>query len=202
MKNELTSLPGYALHEYQLVLQPHDELCNKIIKVRKDFNQKYGIHSFVQVKPKITIVKFHQLQMMEERIKNRLRMVAMAVPPFKVDMKDYGCYPSHTIYIGVTAKAAIQMLIKHLKTARHLFKTNEHNPHFTDDCNITLARQLLPTKFEQAWNEYSHKHFTGHFIASKLLLLKKREGARNFTTIQSFDFMNMPVVTRQGQLFD
>jgi hypothetical protein len=41
MKKELLSLPGYRLCEYLLVLQPHEELQNKIAKVKKEFAEKF-----------------------------------------------------------------------------------------------------------------------------------------------------------------
>ena len=42
--------------------------------------------------------------MMEERIVNRLKNVSMGYHPFKVELKDFGSFPSHTIYINVTSK--------------------------------------------------------------------------------------------------
>jgi 2'-5' RNA ligase len=139
--------------------------------------------------------------MMEDRIANRLKMIAMAMPAFKVELKDFGSFPSHTIYIDVDTKVAIQMLVKHLKTAQRLMKTKDVKPHFVDNSHITVARQLLPWQYEKGWLEYSNKHFTGRFIANNMLLLKKPEGMKGYQTVQKFEFMNMPVVTTQGALF-
>ena len=47
---------------------------------------------------------------MEERIIQRLRTIAMGFCPFKVELKDYGSFPSHTIYIQVTSKLPIRGL--------------------------------------------------------------------------------------------
>ena len=201
MKNEMPTLPGYRIYEYLLVLQPHEELWNKIMHVKKDFAEKYDAPSAAFGKPQITVAKFSQFQMMEDRICNRLKMVAMAMPAFKVELKDYGSFPSHTIYINVDTKVATKLLVKHLKTAQQLFKTNEQKPHFMEDSHITVARQLLPWQFEKGWLEYSHKHFTGRFIADSMLLLRRAEGVKSFQPVQRFEFLNMPVVTTQGVLF-
>jgi len=201
METELLSLPGYRLCEYLLVLQPHEELWNKIIKIKKEFAEKYEAPSAEWGKPHITLVKFSQLQMMEERISNRLKMIAMAMPAFKVDLKDFGSFPSHTIYINVDTKVAIQMLVRHLKTAQSLMKTKEVKPHFMENSHLTIARKLLPWQYEKGWLEYSNRHFTGKFIANDMLLLKKPEGMKGYQTVKKFEFMNMPVVTTQGQLF-
>jgi 2'-5' RNA ligase len=201
MKTDITSLPGYRLCEYLLVLQPHEELWNKIMDTKKEFAKKFEAPLAEYGKPQITLVKFTQLQLMEERIVNRFKMIAMAMPAFKVELKDFGSFPSHTIYINVDTKVAIQMLVKSLKPAQHLLKTKEQKPHFIDNPYFTVARGLLPWQYEKGWLEYSTRHFTGRFIASNMLLLRRREGMKAYQTIEKFEFLNMPVVTTQGQLF-
>jgi 2'-5' RNA ligase len=196
-----SSLPGYRMCEYLLVLHPHEELKNKIKQIKKEFAEKYEAPSAEWGKSHIPLVKFSQLQMMEDRITNRLKMIAMAMPAFKVELKDFGSFPSHTIYINVDTKVAIQMLVKNLKTAQSLMKTKEVKPHFMQSAHITIARQLLPWQYEKGWLEYSHRHFTGRFIAKDMLLLRKPEGMKAYQTVQRFEFMNMPVVTTQGALF-
>ena len=201
MNDSLLSLPGYRVCEYLLVLHPHEELWNKIMNTKKEFAKKFEAPSAEWGKPHITVIRFSQLQMMEERIVNRFKMIAMAMPPFKVELKDFGSFPSHTIYINVDTKVAIQMLVKSLKPAQSLLKTKEHKPQFIDDAFIPVARKLLPWQYEKGWLEYSHKHFTGRFIASDMLLLRRREGDKAFQPVQKFEFLNMPVMTTQGQLF-
>jgi 2'-5' RNA ligase len=201
MEQAMLSLPGYRMCEYLLVLHPHEELRNKIYNIKKEFAEKYEAPSAEWSKPHISLVKFKRLQMMEERIVNRLKMIAMAMPAFKVELKDFGSFPSHTIYINVETKIAIQLLVKHLKTAQSLMRTKEVKPHFIDNSHITIARQLLPWQYEKGWLEYSNKHFSGRFIAKDMLLLKRPEGMKGYQAVQKFEFMNMPVVTTQGALF-
>jgi 2'-5' RNA ligase len=201
IKNELSTLPGYRLCEYLLVLQPHEELLNKVMHIKKEFAEKYEAPSAAFGKPQITLAKFGQLQLMEDRICNRLKMIAMAMPAFKVELKDFGNFPSHTIYINVDTKVATRLLVKHLKTAKQLLQTKEQKPHFIEESHLTIARQLLPWQFEKSWLEYSHRHFTGRFIANSMLLLRRPEGAKAYQPVQRFEFLNMPVVTKQGELF-
>lgn len=201
MDNALSSLPGYKLYEYMLVLQPHEELWNKIMHVKKEFAEKFDAASATGGRPQILLARFTQLLMMEERIINRLKMIAMGLPAFKIELKDYGSLPSHSIFIQVDTPVPLQMVIKHLKTAQLLLKTKEHKPQFMSDFYINIARQLLPWQYEKGWLEWSHRHFTGRFVAKNMLLLRRPAGEKQYKTIQSFDFMNMPVVTTQGQLF-
>jgi 2'-5' RNA ligase len=201
METDILSLPGYRTCEYMLVLQPHEDLKKKIMQIKKEFADKYEAPSAEWGKPNIPLVRFSQMQMMEERIMNRLKMIAMAMPAFKVELKDFGSFPSHTIFINVDTKVAIQVLVKSLKSAQSLMKTKEVKPHFLENAHVTIARQLLPWQYEKGWLEYSHRHFTGRFIAKDMLLLRRPEGMKGYQPVQKFEFMNMPVVTTQGALF-
>lgn len=201
MEKNILSLPGYRMCDYLLVLQPHEELMSKITDIKKDFAKKFEAPSAEWVKPQIAMVSFTQMRMMEERILNRLKLIAMAMPAFKIELKDYGSYPTHTIYINVATPVAIQMLVKSLKAAQPLLKTKEHKPHFIENFFITIAKRLLPWQYEKGWLEFSHRHFTGRFIAKEMLLLRRMEGEKGYKTIERFQFMNMPVMTTQGALF-
>jgi len=195
-------MPGYRRNEYLLVLNPHEELRNKITATRKEFYERYKAPSALGGKPHLTLVKFDQLEMMEERLVSRLKNIAMGFPPFKVELKDYGSYPSHSIFINVTSKLPIQNLVKEIKQVQRLMKMdNEHKPYFIEEPNMLIARKLVPWQYEAAWMEYSHRHFTGRFIADSMLLLKRREGDKAFQIVQRFEFMNLPITTKQGELF-
>ena len=198
----LIQIPGYRYNEYLLILNPHEELRNKIMQVKKEFAEKYKAPIAIYTKPHITLVNFVQFDMMEERIVNSLKTIAMGYPPFKVELKDFASYPSHTIYINIESKLQVQNLIKELRAAQRLMTINKDNkPHFLDNPNITIAGRLSPWQYEQGWLEYSNRHFTGRFIADSMLLLKRRVGDKPYQIVQRFDFMNLPVTTKQGELF-
>ncbi|MBA2249243.1 MAG: 2'-5' RNA ligase family protein [Chitinophagaceae bacterium] len=202
MKNNLSIMPGYRYNEYLLILNPHEELRNKIAQIKKEFHDKYQAASALYGKPHITLTTFTQLEMMEEKIVSRLKTIAMGYVPFKVELKDYGSFPSHTIYINVESKQQVQNLVKELKDAQRLMKLNKDNkPHFIDDPYIPIARKLLPWQYEQGWQEYAHRHFTGRFIADNMLLIKRKAGEKGYQIVQRFEFMNLPVSTKQGELF-
>lgn len=203
MKTISPTGPGYQIYEYLLVLNPHEELRNRILQVKKEFNEAYKAATALGSKPHLTLVSFTQYGMMEERLINRLRAVAMGYPPFKVELKDFGSFPSHTIYINITSKVPVQGLVKEIRTAaQRLMKLNDENkPHFMLEPHLTIARKLQPWQYEKGWLEYSNKHFTGRFIADSMLLLKRPEGEMKYQVIQRFEFQNLPVTTKQGELF-
>ena len=203
MKDLSNAIPGYRVYEYLLVLNPHEELRNKIIAVKDDFFNSYQAETAKWGKPHLTLVNFLQYGLMEERIINRLKIIAMGYHPIKIELKDYGSFPAHTIYINVTSKLPIQNLVKQIRTeAQRLMKLNDDNkPHFIMEPHLTIARRLLPWQYEKGWLEYSHKHFTAKFIADSMLLLKRPVGELKYQIVQRFEFENLPVGIKQGDLF-
>jgi len=203
MKDIINTIPGYKIYEYLLVLNPHEELRNKIMQVKKQFFETYKADAAVYGKPHIPLVKFVQYQMMEERLVNRLKTVAMGYHPIKVELKDYGSLPSHSIYINITSKVPVQSLVRQIRSeAQQLMKLNkESRAHFIMEPNLTIARRLLPWQYEKGWLEYSNKNFTGRFIADAMLLLKRPVGEMKYVIAQRLEFQNLPVTTTQGALF-
>ncbi|HEY8690537.1 MAG TPA: 2'-5' RNA ligase family protein [Chitinophagaceae bacterium] len=199
----LIQIPGYKYNEYLLVLSPHEELWNKIKKVKKDFSEKYKLEQAKWGKPHVALANFIQFEMVEERLVNRLTAIAMAYHPIKVELKDFGSFPSHTIYINVTSKLPIQNLVKEIRhEAQRLMKLdNDNKPHFLMEPYITIARKLKPWQYEQSWLEYSNKQFTGRFIADAMLLLKRPVDEKKYQIVQRLEFQNLPVATKQGILF-
>ena len=197
------TMPGYKIYEYLLVLNPHEALREKIMQVKQYFFDNYKNPTAVYSKPHITLVNFVQYGMMEERLVNSLDMLAMGCPPIKVELKDYGSFPSHTIYINITSKVPVQNLIKNIRanTQRLMKLNNDNKPHFIMEPHLTIARKLQPWQYEKGWLEFSHKHFTGRFIADGMLLLKRPVGELKYQIVKRFEFQNLPVTTKQGDLF-
>ncbi|WP_462222539.1 2'-5' RNA ligase family protein [Ferruginibacter sp.] len=206
MKDLSNTIPGYRVYEYLLVLSPHEELRNKIMGVKKDFYDKYQAErsrKFSGGKPHVTLVNYLQYEMMEDKILQHLKTIAMGYHPIKIELKDYGSFPSHTIYINITSKVPIQSLVKQIRTeTQRLMKLNDDNkPHFILEPHLTIARRLLPWQYEKGWLEYSHKNFTGRFIADSMLLLKRPVGTLKYEIAKRFEFENLPVAIKQGDLF-
>jgi len=183
---------------------------NKILKVKEEFAEKYRIPSARYSKPHITLVNFVQFEMREDHIVNRLNTIATAYHPFKVDLKDYGSFPSHTIFINIESKQQVKNLIKEFRPVQHLMALNKENkPHFIDNPHLTVARKLLPWQYEQGWLDYGLRHYRGRFMADEMWLLKRSletqpDGlylAGKYQIVHRFKFLNLPVKSAQGQLF-
>jgi 2'-5' RNA ligase len=201
-KKIYSTMPGYRLNDYLLVISPNEELRNRINTIRKTFNEKYRPAIPLTGKPHMALVHFVTWSMMEEKLVSRFQHIAMGITPFKIELKDYASFPSHTIYINVGTKTPVQNLVKELKQAQKLMKADpDHDPHFIAEPFIPVARKLVPWQYEKGWLEYSHLHFSAKIIADGMLLLKRPLGDKAYQVVQRFEFMNMPVTTRQGELF-
>ncbi len=203
MKIETNTISGYKINEYLLVLNPHEDLRKRIMLIKEKFFEAYKADAVRFSKPRIALANFVQYEMKEERLVNRLNTLAMGHRPFKVEMKDFGSFPSNTIHINVTSQFPIQNLVERIRTdALPIMKLrNTDKPHFFMEYNISIARKLQPLQYENAWVEYRNKHFTGRFIADGMLLLKRPAGTLKYQIVQLFEFRNLPVSTVQGALF-
>jgi len=203
MEKVITHLPGYKVNEYLLVLNPAEQLRSRIMDVKKDFYEKYKAENARWGKPHIALVRFMQYEMMEERINHRLQIIAMGYRQIKIELKDFGSFPSHTIYINMTSKLPVQGLVKAIRTeTQRLMKLNNDNkPHFVLEPHVIIAHKLKPWQYENGWLEYRHKYFTGRFIADAMLLLKRTHGELKYEIVKRFEFQNLPVSTKQGDLF-
>ena len=202
METLIQTMPGYRLNEYMLVLSPHEDLRKKIQGVKKEFAEKYKCQQANWGKPHLLLARFSQIEMMEERITARLRSIAMGFHPIKVEMKDYGSYPTHSIFIQVISREPIKDLIREIKETQRLLKPdNDHKPYFTDDPHMMIAAKLAHWQYENGWLEYTHRHFTARFIAEGMLLLKRRTGEKAWQIVERLAFQNLPVAVKQGDLF-
>jgi 2'-5' RNA ligase len=196
-------MPGYRINEYLLMLNPPEDLWQKIMKIKEGFAEKYKNEIAKYTKPHITLVNWVSLELMEERMMQRLQTISMGISPFKVELKDYGSFPSHTIFINVISKVPIQSLVREMKQAQKLMTLNKENkPHFIETPHLSICRKLKPWQYEEGWLEFSNRQFTSRFIADSMLLLKRQAGQKmKFQISKRFEFQNLPVTTKQGNLF-
>ena len=197
--------------EYLLVLKPNASVNEKILQIKEEFSKKFKVLTARHSYPHIILVNFLQFKMRETQLINCLNTIAMGYHPFPVTLKDYESFPCHTIIINIESKQQVRNLIKELAPVRQLMTLNkEKKPHFMDDPHLTVARSLLPWQYEQSWNEYRRKHFTAHFIAESMALLRRPLAVNSdrkivpgkYQKVMQFQFLNLPVTTRQGELFN
>lgn len=191
--------------QYLLVLQPHEELNNRIRQIKEDFAIKYDCTIAKHSRPHITLANFVQYDLSESRVISRLRSIASQISPFKVDLDGFGSFPEHTIYINVSTKVKIVEAVREIRQAQRLMKIDQANkPYFITEPHLTIARKLLPWQYEKGWLELSNTHFTGGFMADNMLLLKRGPDREfnKYTEIARFSFEGKKVASAvQTKLF-
>ena len=191
------------LSEYLIVLSPHEALWEEIMNIKKAFAQAYDCPFAYGTKPHITLVNFIQYRPVEDKLRPQLRKIISRLSPVRIELKDYGSFPTHTIYINITSKVPIVSLVKELKTAQHLMKPDKENkPFFMTEPHMTIARKLEPWQYEKAWLAYQHLNFTGRFIADHILMLRRPVGEKKYTLVEKFDMLSEATPqSSQGTLF-
>jgi len=94
MNSPISTLPGYHVSEYKIIITPNENLSERIMNIQKDFIEKYKVIYKSVYRPQLILVKFKQLHVYEERIINRLKIVGMSFHPLKIVLKDFGSFPS------------------------------------------------------------------------------------------------------------
>ncbi len=197
---QLRSVNHLLPAEYLLVFSPHQELWNQVTRIKAKFSSDYEHKIAALTHPHITLVSFVQYQSYEPRLLPAFRAIAKTIRPFKVELKNFGSFPSHTIYINIVSKVPIVQAVKAFRGPQQYMKLDkEHKPHFITEPHLTIARKLLPWQYEKAWLEYQQLDFHGRFIADKAVLLRRKPGER-YQTVEEFYFEGI-AAPEQGQLF-
>lgn len=187
MLNPMSLNPAYPAGEYQVVIQPSGDLCEKINAIKRGFAEKFEMPVYQYSNPNITLVRFSQYEMMEDRIIRGIRSVVASKISFKIELTDFGSLPTHTIFIKVMISPLITHLVTELKQVQKLLKPDkDHKPHFITEPYISVANKLLPWQYEKGWLEYSHTHFTGSFMTEQILLLKRKTGEKKYQVAAQF----------------
>ncbi len=188
--------------EYLLVLQPHEALWNDIKFIKEKFANNYSCEQAKKGLPHITLVRFKQFQSTENHIRHSLRNNARTITPFKIEMKDFGSFPSHTIYINIVSKVPIMNAVKTLRQQVQKFMKldKDNKPHFITEPHLTIARKLQPWQYEKGWLQYQHVDFHGRFIADHALLLKRKAG-EYYKQVEKFVFEGVKTEIKQTDLF-
>ena len=188
--------------EYLLVLQPHQALWDEITAIKTKFKADYRFDDIKVGLPHITLAMFRQFQSTENRIVHSLRNNARTLSPFKVELKDFGSFPSHTIYINIVSKVPIMNTVKTLRqNAQKFMKMDKDNkPFFITEPHLNIARKLQPWQYEKGWLEYEKANFHGRFIADHALLLRRKTG-ETYRPVDKFMFEGIKEEVRQAELF-
>ena len=189
------------LNEYRVVLVPPPVFQEKVRRIKSDFSAKYRT-AFSAHAACMSLVYFKQFNGNEDMVIRKLAANAAKQRPLRIEMNDFGSYPTHSIFIDTGSKKQVQKIVDIIRPLQHLMKTSKENkPHFITGPHINIAKKLLPWQYEQAWSEYEYLHFSGSFIAAEVSLLKKAPSENFYHTVGTFAFLGEPEKIVQPELF-
>jgi 2'-5' RNA ligase len=194
-------LPGLQVYEYLLVIDIPVALRDRIEACRQELTGKYHISQPQTGRANISLVRFIAMKKDEERIMQKLEMIAVDEKSFTIELKDFGGYPMHAIFIRIANQPRVLELIKKLKKARAMLKAGGEDPHFLQDPNIVLAGRIQQQQYLAAMKEYQYNKFKGNFKADSFILLKRRKDEKKYKIVKRFEFQRTAVLKGQGVLF-
>jgi 2'-5' RNA ligase len=199
--NTVYQMPGYRINEYRLDIPLSTSLQEKIHSLRQRLHEKHRIKFPFELKPSLTILRFHAFERMEAKILERFQQVALARHPFKVELQDFSAYPTHTIYIDVLTKIPFNDLARELKKHKWMMNIPEHQPHFINEPHLIIAQRLKPKEFVNLWLECEHSQFPGRYMADSMFLLRRSALSKRYEVARRMEFMSLPIQIKQGALF-
>ena len=187
--------------EFLLIIPPDDKVNSEVFPIKKVFEADYGCSYSGNSKPHITLTNFLQLETMENRIIQRLESFSKSIRPFNIDLKGFGGFPAHSIYINILKKKPIVEIVKGIRSNfTHILKFDEkYKPNFVTQPHLTIARGMTKAQYDRAYSEWRHKQFDSGFHANNMILLKRLpEG--NYHIVKSFSFAGSDFIGLQLKL--
>lgn len=197
-------LNSLIFSDYLLVAALNDDVAKLIQAERQQYAKIIEDTHLSSATAYIKLVNFTQALSMEERIRSRLRLIALQQKAFQIELLNFGCYPTHTLYINTITKTQLRQLSKKLKQdMQSMLKLDiDNKPFFQTELNIILAQKIKPWQFEKVWSHYQHAYFSAKSMCHHLLLFKKQNAANGFTLVEKFEFQNLPIYASQVNLFE
>lgn len=202
MTTPAPSPPEYEQYDYKLILTPYEDKSFNDIQDESQGSEKYSTELPMTTFAEVTLVSFKQNQASEERIIKRLQLIARANPPIKIDMKDVNLPPTSTIYFTGLDAPVTEFIEKLKREAGALMKLDvTQRSFFVNDNKVRSGKEMNAWQYDSGWMEISNEHFNGILIANTMMLMKRKESDFKFQQIASFDFLNLPEETKQGEMF-
>jgi len=192
----------YPVNQYMVIIKPDEKVKNRMRRIREMWKQQYDLVPNQMQGGFILLSRFWQYKHLEQKVLDRLQLIAMDAAPFKVHLKDYAMLPQESIGLQIENPAGIYTIVKKMQRDPRLFKTPQNHPYFNlQPQALWLANKLQPQQFEQIAATYRRRHFTADFIAQSMLVLRKAGNDTKWIVAADYPLQNLAVFSEQGVLF-
>jgi hypothetical protein len=192
----------YLINQYMVIIKPGERVKNRMRRIRETWKQQYNLLPSQMQGGFILLTRFWQYKHLEQKVLDRLHLIAMDTAPFKVHLKDYAFLPQESIGLQIENPAGIYHIVKKMQRDPRPFKTPQHHPYFNlQPKALWLAKKLLPQQFDQIAATLRKRHFTADFIADSLMVLRKAGNDSRWIVAGEYPLQNFAVLSEQGVLF-
>lgn len=113
-----------------------------------------------------------------------------SINPFDIQLNGFGQFPPHTIFTNVLTKEPIVKIVKDAQTrfSTLLQPTDHEKPRFIKNPHLTIARKMLESQHNKAWEDWRDEEYVSTFQANEMSLLKRKITGGRCQTIATFPF--------------
>ena len=193
--------PMYPVNQYMVIIRPSEAVINRIKTIRNDWKTHFNLQNTQLQGGFFMLAKFSQFAMLEQRVTDKIKMIAMEAAPFRLQLKDYTAIPDHSIGTGIVNPAGLKAIVKMLRREQRILKGGGELPLFNDQPGLWIATRLQQKQYDEIYNRYKNRHFTAAFVAENMILLRKAANQKQWTILENMPLQNLPVFSQQGMLF-
>jgi 2'-5' RNA ligase len=164
----------YGFFEYMLVINPVNDVKEKLIREKHDFYEQYNEEGALQTLPHISLLCFLANEAMEDILIRWIQRICNKHNRFTVTFNNFGGFPPHTVYLRIQDPLPLHQLMKELKVIDSFVSSSGCPPLQVNlKPHMAIAKTLSPAIFHNALTAYSSKTFHESFVAEELVLLKR-----------------------------
>lgn len=160
---------------YFIAIVPHEETRALIQSFKLDISERFSSKAALNSPPHITLhMPFRLPDKKFPRLETILTKIAEGTSDFIIQLKNFGCFPPRVIFVSVLENEELEILQRNV--LKDMKKLNLFNGNYKDrpfHPHITIGfRDLRPTFFKKAWDEYKDLQLDLSFKVSHITLLK------------------------------
>ena len=153
---------------YFIALIPPHPIKETVEEIKLDFSRKFGPAHALKSPPHITLFPPMKLQESELiLLKKRLVVFSKNENSFELSAFRFSSFPPRVIFIDFEQSIELETFYQRLMNAL------EEQPMRTFSPHMTIAfRDMKPSVFHKAWQEYKSKEINFNFLVDQLYVLK------------------------------
>jgi 2'-5' RNA ligase len=156
-----TTRPGIS--KYFIAIVPPSPVLEQAWKWKEHFKTQFDSRAALNSPPHITLhMPFEWKSEKEEKLIEKLHAFSQTQSAFHLELKNFGCFPPHVIFIQVEPSQALTGLQSSLerfcKTELNLFNANRFDKPFHPHLTVAF-RDLKKSVFPSAWGSVKELNF-------------------------------------------